>query len=227
MTLDGLSGELEHAIGHRFVHRDLLAQALTHRSYGTPHNERLEFLGDGVLNCVIAALLYRRFSTLKEGDLSRLRASLVKQDAVFEVAQGIALGEYLRLGEGEIKTGGSRRPSMLADAMEAMIGAVFLDAGFDKAASVIEALYRKQLESVNPDVSGKDAKTELQELLQSRHLGLPHYELRATRGEAHAQLFDVDCQIPDLGIVSSGSGSSRRIAEQVAAQRALDQIRQK
>ena len=227
MTLDGLSGDLERAIGHRFVHRDLLAQALTHRSYGTPHNERLEFLGDGVLNCVVAALLYRRFSALKEGDLSRLRASLVKQDAVFEVAQGIALGEYLRLGEGEIKTGGARRPSMLADAMEAMIGAVFLDAGFEKAATVIESLYRKPLESVNPNVSGKDAKTELQEILQSRHLDLPHYELRATRGEAHAQLFDVDCQIPDLGIVSSGSGSSRRIAEQVAAQRALDQIRPK
>jgi ribonuclease-3 len=212
---------IERRIAHRFARRELLTQALTHRSHSTPHNERLEFLGDSVLNCVVAALLYRRFPTLKEGELSRLRASLVRQDTLFEVAQVLGLGEHLRLGEGEIKSEGFRRPSTLADALEALIGAVYLDADFDTAAATIETLYQPLLGQINPDVSGKDAKTELQEYLQSRHLGLPRYELRATRGEAHAQLFDVDCQIPDLGIACSGSGASRRAAEQDAAHQAL------
>ncbi len=216
---------IERRIAHRFARRELLTQALTHRSHSTPHNERLEFLGDSVLNCVVAALLYRRFPTLKEGELSRLRASLVRQDTLFEVAQVLGLGEHLRLGEGEIKSEGFRRPSTLADALEALIGAVYLDADFDTAAATIETLYQPLLGQINPDVSGKDAKTELQEYLQSRHLGLPRYELRATRGEAHAQLFDVDCQIPDLGIACSGSGASRRAAEQDAAHQALQLAR--
>lgn len=223
MTPDGL----ELAIGHRFARRELLAQALTHRSHSTPHNERLEFLGDSILNCSIAALLYRNFPVLKEGELSRLRASLVKQDALAEVASGLALGDCLRLGEGELKSGGNRRPSTLADALEAVFGAVFLDAGFDVAAKVIEQLYQPLLERVDPIAAGKDAKTELQEYLQARRLGLPRYELRATRGEAHAQQFDVECQVPELGISTTGAGPSRRIAEQEAAQRALEQTKRK
>lgn len=218
---------LELAIGYCFVRRELLAQALTHRSYGTPHNERLEFLGDSVLNCSVAALLYRNFPALKEGELSRLRASLVKQDALADVAMRLKLGGYIRFGEGELKSGGDRRPSTLADALEAVFGAIYLDAGFDAAARVIEALYQAQLQRIDPGVAGKDAKTELQELLQGRRLDLPRYELRATRGEAHAQQFDVDCLIPDLGVSSSGSGTSRRIAEQEAARRALDMVKKK
>jgi ribonuclease-3 len=212
---------LERAIGHRFAHRELLAQALTHRSHSAPHNERLEFLGDSILNCSVAALLYRNFPALKEGELSRLRAGLVKQDTLAEVAITLKLGSYLKLGEGELKSGGDRRPSMLADALEAIFGAVYLDAGFDAAAKAIELLYQPLLQRIDPAVLGKDAKTELQEYLQSRRLNLPRYELRATRGEAHVQQFDVDCLIAELGVSTSGSGPSRRIAEQEAAGRAL------
>ena len=218
---------LEHAIGYRFARRELLAQALTHRSYGTPHNERLEFLGDSVLNCSMAALLYGSFPTLKEGELSRLRASLVKQDTLADVAMSMKLGGYIKFGEGEVKSGGDRRPSTLADALEAVFGAIYLDGGFDAAAKVIEVLYQPQLQRIDPTVAGKDAKTELQEFLQGRRLDLPRYELRATRGEAHAQQFDVDCLIPDLDVSSSGSGPSRRIAEQEAARRALEMVRLK
>ena len=221
------SEALEHAIGYRFARRELLAQALTHRSHSTPHNERLEFLGDSVLNCCMAALLYRSFPALREGELSRLRASLVKQDALAEVAMNLNLGGYVRFGEGELKSGGERRPSTLADTLEAVFGAVYLDAGFDAAAKVIETLYQPQLQRIDPTVAGKDAKTELQEFLQGRRLDLPRYELRAARGEAHAQQFDVDCHIPDLGISSSGSGPSRRIAEQEAARRALELVKTK
>lgn len=218
---------LEQAISYRFTRRELLAQALTHRSHGTPHNERLEFLGDSVLNCVVASLLYSRFPSLKEGELSRLRASMVKQEALAGVALTLNLGNALRLGEGEIKSGGQQRPSMLADALEAIFGAVYLDAGFDKAATVIEQLFQPLLDHVGPLTAGKDAKTELQEFLQGKRLSLPRYELRATRGEAHAQQFDVDCHISELGISSSGSGPSRRIAEQEAAQHALELVRTK
>ncbi|MFY9329724.1 MAG: ribonuclease III [Georgfuchsia sp.] len=221
MTPDGL----ERAIGHRFARRELLAQALTHRSHSAPHNERLEFLGDSVLNCSMAALLYRNFPALKEGELSRLRASLVKQDALADVAMSLKLGSYIKFGEGELKSGGDRRPSTLADALEAVFGAVYLDAGFDAAIKIIESLYQPQLQRIDPAVSGKDAKTELQEFLQGRRLELPRYELRTTRGEAHAQQFDVDCLIPHLGIRSSGTGASRRIAEQEAARRALEMVK--
>ena len=212
---------LEHAISHRFVRRELLAQALTHRSHSSQHNERLEFLGDSILNCAIAALLYRNFPQLKEGDLSRLRASLVKQDALAEVAQTLKLGNYLQLGDGEIKSGGNRRPSTLADALEAVFGAVYIDAGFNAAANVIEMLYQPLLQQVDPDIAGRDPKTELQELLQAKRLDLPRYELRSTQGEAHAQLFNVECVVAALGIISKGSGSSRRAAEQDAALKAL------
>ena len=217
MTLD----RLESAINHRFARRELLVQALTHSSHSTPHNERLEFLGDSILNCAMAALLYLRFPGLKEGDLSRLRSSLVKQEALAEVAQNLKLGNHLHLGDGEIKSGGARRPSMLADALEALFGAVYLDAGFDAAAKVIETLYHPLLQRVDPAISGKDPKTELQELLQGRHLGLPRYELRATQGEAHAKQFDVECLIVDMDIRCTGSGASRKAAEQQAASQAL------
>ncbi len=223
MTPEGL----EQAINYRFSRRELLAQALTHRSHSTPHNERLEFLGDSVLNCVVASLLYGRFPALKEGELSRLRASMVKQETLAGVASALGLGNTLRLGEGEIKSGGQHRPSILADALEALFGAVYLDSGFDRVAAVIDLLFRPLLDHADPLTAGKDAKTELQEYLQGQRLGLPRYELRATRGEAHAQQFDVDCQIPELGINSSGSGPSHRIAEQEAAQRALEMVRAK
>lgn len=218
------AARLEAAIGHAFGRGELLTQALTHRSYGSPHNERLEFLGDSVLNCVIATLLYERFAGLREGDLSRQRANLVRQDALAEIAQALGLGDYLRLGEGELKSGGFRRPSILADALEAIIGAIYLDAGFAAARAAIEGLYRSSLEQVNPKESGKDPKTLLQEILQGRKLPLPHYALVATRGEAHVQEFEVECSLPALDIRVTGQGGSRRAAEQAAARAAIDQL---
>ena len=216
---------LEAALGHGFDRPELLRQALTHRSFGSPHNERLEFLGDSVLNCVIASALYRGFGDLREGELSRLRASLVRQETLAGIARDLALGEFLRLGEGELKSGGAQRPSILADALEAIIGAIHVDAGFEAARSVIETLYRPALSRVDSSDTGKDPKTALQELLQGRRLPLPRYALLATRGEAHAQEFDIECAIPELGIRTTGSGGSRRIAEQVAAQRAIAEIK--
>ncbi len=215
---------LESALGHTFSRRELLQQALTHRSYGAPHNERIEFLGDSILNCIIAAQLYERFPSLREGDLSRLRASLVRQETLFLVAQTLSLGNYLQLGEGELKSGGFRRPSILADALEALFGAVFLDAGFERAREVITQLYQAQLAQIDPRQTCKDPKTTLQELLQGRHLPLPRYALKAARGEAHMQEFEVECLIPELQICALGIGGSRRSAEQEAAQRAAQMI---
>lgn len=221
------SEALQPALGYRFTRPELLVQALTHRSYGAPHNERLEFLGDSLLNCSIAALLFDTFPQLREGDLSRLRASLVRQETLAEVALGLQLGDFLRLGEGELKSGGFRRPSILADALEAIFGAIYLDSNFDGVAGVITALFRPLLERVDPSDAGKDAKTALQEFLQARHLPLPRYLLRTTRGEAHAQEFEVECGIPELGITSQGSGPSRRGAEQAAARSALEMAKSK
>jgi len=215
---------LQDALGHRFSRAELLSQALTHRSHSSPHNERLEFLGDSVLNCVVAALLFERFPGLREGELSRQRANLVRQDTLAVIAQGLDLGERLRLGEGELKSGGFRRPSILADGLEAVIGAVFLDAGFDAASNVVARLYRPLLERIDPNASGKDAKTELQELLQARKLALPNYTLLLTEGEAHAQTFQVECVIAELAIRVTGLGSSRRNAEQAAAKSAIAEI---
>jgi ribonuclease III len=215
---------LEKALGHCFTRPELLRQALTHRSHGTPHNERLEFLGDSVLNCVMATLLFERFQTLREGELSRQRANLVRQDTLADIAQALKLGDWLRLGEGELKSGGFRRPSILADGLEAIIGAIYLDAGFSAAQRVIENLYGSLLAEIDPKHSGKDAKTTLQELLQARKLPLPLYELIATRGEAHAQEFEVECAIPSLDIRVSGSGNSRRNAEQAAARNAMETL---
>lgn len=216
---------LEAALGHAFGRPELLRQALTHRSFGSLHNERLEFLGDSILNCVVAGALYQKFSTLKEGELSRLRASLVRQEALAEIAGGLGIGERLQLGEGELKSGGTRRPSILADALEAIFGAIYIDAGFDAVRAVIERLYQPALARIDPNDAGKDPKTALQEILQGRHLPLPRYTLLATSGEAHAQQFEIECVIAELGIRSTGTGSSRRIAEQQAAQRAIAGIK--
>lgn len=207
-------------LGHDFTDESLLVQALTHRSHSTPNNERLEFLGDGVLNCVIAYLLYRRFPRLAEGELSRMRAYLVKEATLSDIASSLSLGEFMRLGEGELKSGGWRRPSMLADTLEALIGAVFLDNGFPAAEAVVEKLYAPFLETLDPKSIGKDPKTLLQEYLQGRKLALPEYVMLATEGEAHCQTFRVECRIPALKIQARGVGNSRRAAEQQAAEAA-------
>lgn len=212
-------------LGHEFKQASLLAQALTHRSYGTPNNERLEFLGDGVLNCVVAHLLYQRFPKLPEGDLSRMRAHLVREATLSEIAVSLSLGEYMRLGDGEMKSGGWRRPSMLADTLEALFGAIFLDGGFAAAQAVIEKLYAPLLEGLDPKSLGKDPKTFLQEYLQGRKLALPEYVLLATEGEAHCQSFRVECRIPALKVRAQGAGTSRRAAEQQAAQAAYELLK--
>lgn len=209
------------AIDHAFRNPDLLRQALTHRSFGALHNERLEFVGDAVLNCTIGLALYRQFPGLPEGDLSRLRAHLVNRDTLARVARGLGLGASLRLGEGELKSGGAERASILADALEAVFGAVAIDAGFAAAEEVIGSIFAELLRNADPDVLGKDPKTRLQEWLQSRRLPVPDYVVVATLGEAHAQQFTVECRIAALTIAAPGTGSSRRAAEQDAALEAL------
>ena len=216
------ASELESRLGHTFSAPRLLTQALTHRSHSLVHNERLEFLGDSVLNCAVAHLLHERYAKLDEGDLSRLRSNLVKQQTLYEVAQRIELARYLRLGEGELKSGGFRRPSILADTLEALFGAIFLDGGFQAARAVIAKLYHPIMESVDPQTLGKDAKTLLQEYLQGRKIALPTYNVVATHGAAHNQEFEVECVIPKLDIRVTGAGASRRSAEQQAAKKALE-----
>src|SRR5690606_23067958 len=194
------------------------------RSHSGHHNERLEFLGDSVLNFVVATVLFVRFPKIDEGDLSRLRANLVKQAALADIACRLNLSQYLLLGEGELKSGGFRRPSILADALEALFGAVYLDGGFDAAQQVIQRQYETILNNVDAKTLGKDPKTLLQELLQARKLDLPAYTVVATHGAAHNQLFEVDCQIPALDIKVSAGGASRRAAEQSAAELAIAAI---
>jgi len=213
---------LEQRLGYEFADRELLAQALTHRSHGAVHNERLEFLGDAVLNCTIAQLLFHKFSRLNEGDLSRLRANLVKQQSLAEIAERLELSLFLRLGEGERKSGGFRRPSILADTLEAAMGAVFVDRGFEAAREVITRLFEPVLKSVDPKTLGKDSKTLLQEFLQGKRLPLPQYTVVETRGAAHNQEFEVECLVPKLDVSVRGSGRSRRAAEQSAAKLALE-----
>ena len=219
-----MSSRLEKALAYSFRQPELLRQALTHRSHSSPHNERLEFLGDSVLNCTVATLLFQQFPNLKEGELSRLRANLVRQEALAEIAAELGLGDALRLGEGELKSGGFRRPAILGDALEAILGAVYLDAGFEAARTAIERLYQSRIELIDPRHTGKDAKTALQEWLQGRRLPLPHYELMETLGEAHAQEFVVHCSIPAIDLQVTGRGGSRRAAEQEAAQSALARL---
>jgi ribonuclease-3 len=220
----GHRSSVEQSLGHNFADAALLIQALTHRSFGAENNERLEFLGDSVLNCVIGTMLYRRFPALREGQLSRLRANLVNQQPLFEIASELDLGKHLRLGEGELRSGGATRPSILADALESLFGAVLLDAGFDRASAVIEHLFSQRMADIDPDKHGKDAKTLLQEWLQSRRHGLPAYELLGATGQAHAQTFRVACRIDALNLRTEGSGNSRKAAEQMAAEYAYQRL---
>src|SRR5512139_4298250 len=213
---------LEERLGYTFAQRTLLEQAVTHRSHGAVHNERLEFLGDAVLNCAIAHLLFAKYARLDEGDLSRLRANLVKQQSLADIAEKLGLSDFLRLGEGEMKSGGFRRPSILADTMEAIFGAIFVDCGFDAARQVIAKLFDPVLKTVDPKTLGKDSKTLLQEYLQGKRIALPVYTVVETRGAAHNQEFEVECSIPKLEVSVHGTGRSRRAAEQSAAKRALE-----
>lgn len=215
---------LERLIGHDFSNKALLTQALTHRSFGSTNNERLEFLGDGVLNFIVASQLYLKFPKLDEGDLSRLRAHLVKEPTLGEIALTLNIGDALKLGEGELKSGGWRRPSVLADALEAMIGAVFLDAGFAAAEAVVIKLFTPLIEKIDPKAIGKDPKSLLQEYLQSKKIDVPSYEVLAIEGEAHCQTFRVECRVAKFNIVTQGEGSSRRAAEQQAAELANQEI---
>lgn len=208
---------LQKQLRHDFSSVKLLIQALTHRSFSSDHNERLEFLGDSVLNLAVADLLYEQLSGLPEGDLSRVRANLVKQDTLYLVAVSLGLPELLRLGEGEAKSGGQNRPSILADALEAVIGAVYLDAGFEAAAKLVRRLFEDV--EINPQMPaiGKDPKTELQEWLQGRKMNLPIYRVVGTQGAAHKQTFDVECEIVEFRRGERGIGNSRRAGEQAAA----------
>jgi ribonuclease-3 len=211
-------------IGYTFDHPELLRQALTHRSHSLPHNERLEFLGDSVLNCAVAGLIFRHFPHLTEGNLSRVRANLVNQQALANVAHMLELGKLIRLGEGELKTGGERRPSTLADVLEAVLGAIYLDSGFAAAEKVVVTLFAPLLQNLDERTLGKDPKTLLQEYLQSRRLALPQYSVIATAGEAHQQHFTVECVLTKPRMRTVGEGASRRGAEQEAARQAYEQL---
>ena len=220
-TPDALAA-LQIRLGHSFREARLLQLALTHRSFSSDHNERLEFLGDSVLNLAVAHFLFEQLSTLPEGDLSRVRANLVKQDTLHNLALDMGLSACIRLGEGELRSGGARRASILADALEALIGAVYLDGGYAAAQGLVRRLFG-QLE-IRPDMqaAAKDAKTELQEWLQGRKIALPRYSVIATSGAAHRQTFEVACEVSELRQYGRGSGSSRRAAEQAAAAALLD-----
>jgi ribonuclease-3 len=216
---------LQQRLGHVFSQPGLLTRALTHRSFGHEHNERLEFLGDAVLNMAVSALLYQRFSGSDEGDLTRVRAHLVREESLHRAALALGLPQVLRLSEGESRGGGAQRASILADALEALIGAAFLDGGFDAAQQVVRRLFGELIDSTEIDNWSKDAKTELQEWLQARRLAVPSYRIVATRGQAHAQTFEVECQVAPLGLAEHGEGRSRRAAEQQAARRMLEGLK--
>jgi ribonuclease-3 len=212
---------LQRRLGHRFSDPRLLARALTHRSYGAEHNERLEFLGDAVLNLAVSQLLYERFAGSDEGDLTRVRAHLVREDSLHRLALAMGLPEVVRLSEGEARGGGAQRASILADALEALIGGAFLDGGFDAARGVVQRLFGEIIATTEVGNWAKDAKTELQEWLQARRLPVPAYRIVTTRGQAHAMTFEVECAVASLGLAETGEGRSRRIAEQEAARRML------
>jgi len=219
--------ELQHRLQHDFSTPSLLSRALTHRSFSADHYERLEFLGDSVLGLAISDLLYARLGSLPEGDLSRVRANLVKQETLHQLAVGLGLPDLLRLGEGEVRSGGQKRPSILADALEAVIGAVYLDAGFAEAQALVNRLFSAV--EINPqmDAIGKDAKTALQEWLQGRKMKVPTYKVVGTLGAAHQQTFDVECEIPELRLAERGIGGSRRAGEQAAATAMLQTLQSK
>jgi ribonuclease-3 len=212
------------ALAYQFSDAGLLRQAMTHRSFGTPNNERFEFIGDSILNYTVARMLYDRFPALTEGELSRLRANLVNQNTLAEIAHELQLGENLRLGEGELKSGGFKRPSILADALEATFAAVSFDRDFAAAEQVVQGLYRSRVDAIDPKQHAKDAKTRLQEALQAHKQPLPRYRIQAQSGEAHEQWFKVVCDLGDLMIETQGEGASRRAAEQQAAEAALARI---
>jgi ribonuclease-3 len=212
---------LQQRLQHRFVDGRLLSQALTHRSFSADHNERLEFLGDSVLNLAVSRLLFSGLAHLPEGDLSRVRANLVKQDTLHRLALDLGLPGLIRLGEGELRSGGQRRPSILADALEALIGAVFLDGGYDVADGLVTRLFEKVDITPTMSAAAKDPKTQLQEWLQARRHQLPIYRVVGTLGAAHQQTFDVECEVPELGLSERGIGGSRRAGEQAAAQAML------
>ena len=221
MSLDSL---VKH-IDYPFNNPALLTQALTHRSFSGNNNERLEFLGDGALNFIVANQLYLRFTKLPEGDLSRLRAQLVKEATLAEIAFSLNIGESLKLGEGELKSAGWRRPSILADALEAIVGAVYIDGGYSAAEALVLKLFEDKLNHIDPKIIDKDAKSQLQEYLQGKKIELPDYKVVSIEGEAHAQTFKMECVIEKLNITTVGEGTSRRVAEQQAAQLALEAIK--
>ena len=226
MNTDGLS-TLQQRLQHSFAQPRLLQQALTHRSFSADHNERLEFLGDSVLNLAVSEMLYAALRDLPEGDLSRIRANLVKQDTLHQISVELGLPDLLLLGEGEMRSGGQRRPSILADALEAVLGAVFLDAGYPVASALVQRLYEKV--EINPQMqaSAKDPKTELQEWLQGRKMKLPLYRVVATLGQAHKQTFDVECVVEEFKLIQRGIGASRRAGEQAAASAMLEVLKVK
>jgi ribonuclease-3 len=208
---------LQDRLRHRFQDPRLLARALTHRSFSAEHNERLEFLGDSVLNLAVAALLYQRLKDLPEGELSRVRANLVRQETLHQLAVGLGMPGLVKLGEGEARSGGQKRPSILADALEAVIGAVYLDAGYEAAEALVQRLFSEVEIKPEMPAAAKDPKTELQEVLQGRKMKLPVYRVVGTLGAAHKQTFDVECEVPELGLAERGIGPSRRAGEQAAA----------
>ena len=217
--MDSRLEALQRQLGHRFADPAQLQRALTHRSWGSEHNERLEFLGDAVLSLAVSELLYERFAGSDEGDLTRVRAHLVREDSLHRAALTLGLPELMRLSEGEARGGGAQRPSILADAVEALIGAVFLDGGYERARGMVQNLFGDVIRATEADSWSKDAKTELQEWLQARRIAVPAYRITATHGQAHAQTFEVECQVAALGLRELGQGKSRRAAEQEAARR--------
>lgn len=216
---------LQQRLGYRFTQPELLRRALTHRSFGAEHNERLEFLGDAVLSLGVSNLLYARHGASDEGDLTRVRAHLVREDSLHRAALALGVPEVLRMSEGELRGGGALRPSLLADAVEAVIGAVFLDGGYDAAQTLVQRLFGEVIQATEAENWSKDPKTELQEWLQARRLPVPAYRITATRGQAHAQTFEVECAVPALALAEQGEGKSRRTAEQEAARRMLDALK--
>ena len=223
--MDATPDRLQQRLGYCFVQPRLLTRALTHRSFGADHNERLEFLGDAVLSTVISAMLFQRFAGSDEGDLSRVRAHLVREDSLHRVAVAMGLPEDLRMSDGELKSGGALRPSTLADALEAVIGATFLDGGYDSARGLVQRLFGELIDAGDIERWSKDAKTELQEWLQARRLAVPGYRIVGTRGQAHAQTFEVEVSVPALSVAERGEGRSRRMAEQEAARRLLEVLK--
>ena len=213
--------QIESILGHTFKDKALIKIALTHRSAKGENNERLEFLGDGILNFIVAELLYVRFQQLSEGDLSRLRSQLVKESTLCDIAKNLTIGDFLLLGEGELKSAGWRRPSILADSLEAIIAAIYLDDGIGKVKSFIERRFNEHIITIDPNKIHKDDKSLLQEFLQGKKIDIPEYTVIEIAGEPHAQAFEVKCRIPKLNIEKIGKGPSRKIAEQNAANLAL------